>query len=275
LSGFLSARGASYHRRGRALVDAVSIDVQLGRVAIVVGPNGAGKSTLLRLLSGELTPTAGAICCDGAAIDRAPPWLLACKRAVMTQSAQLSFPFTVYEVTRLGLDGIGKGLPAHRRDQLVAQCLTAADVLPLAPRRYDTLSGGEQRRVQFARALVQLEAGRSVSERQALLLDEPVANLDLRHQLALLDAARAAASRGVAVLVVLHDLTLAARYADTLAVMRDGVLVASGAPGAVLSGDLLSEAFGIALAVTASLADDGLFVTPSRWIKEELHRSNS
>jgi iron complex transport system ATP-binding protein len=270
LSGFLSAQDASYHWRGRALVDAVSLDVALGRVTIIVGPNGAGKSTLLRLLSGELPSTAGAISCDGVAVERLAPWLLACKRAVMTQTAQLSFPFTAYEVARLGLDGIGKGLSAPRRDELVAQCLAAADVFHLARRRYDTLSGGEQRRVQFARALAQLEAGQSLSARQALLLDEPIANLDLRHQLALLDAARAAASRGVAVLIVLHDLNLAARYADILAIMRGGALVACGAPAVVLSGSLLSEVFGVDLAVTRSPANHGLFVAPSRWIEAEL-----
>jgi iron complex transport system ATP-binding protein len=273
LSAFLSAQGVSYHWRRRALVNEVTLDVALGRVTIIVGPNGAGKSTLLRLLSGDLTPSAGAIFCDGAAIAREPPWRLACKRAVMTQAMQLSFPFTSYEVVRLGLDGIGQGLSPHRRETLVAQCLVASDVSHLAQRRYDALSGGEQRRVQFARALAQIEAGRSVSERQALLLDEPVANLDLRHQFALLDAARAAADRGLAVLIVLHDLNLAARYADILAIMREGVLVACGAPAAILSADMLSDVFGLGLTVTGS-PEDGLFVAPSRWVATETARSN-
>jgi iron complex transport system ATP-binding protein len=266
LSASLSARGASYHLHRRALVDAVSLELALGAVTIIVGPNGAGKSTLLRLFSGELSPTAGEVFCDGVGMTRLAPWFLACRRAVMTQAHHLSFPFTVFEVARLGLDGIGKGLTAGRREQIVAQCLLARDVLHLATRRYDTLSGGEQRRVQFARALAQLEAGRSFSARQALLLDEPVANLDLRHQLALLDAARAAAARGVTVLIVLHDLNLAIRYADTLAIMRNGALAACGAPSDVLSDGLISEVFGTDLIVTGSSASAGLLVTPSRWI---------
>jgi iron complex transport system ATP-binding protein len=94
---------------------------------------------------------------------------------------------------RLGLDGTGRSLIPHRRDEIVAQRLLAGDVLHLPTRRYDTLSGGEQRRVQFPRELAQLDAGRSISARQALLLDEPVANLDFRHQLTLFDAARAIA----------------------------------------------------------------------------------
>jgi iron complex transport system ATP-binding protein len=266
VSVFLSARAASYHARGRALVDAATLDIVLGRVTIVIGPNGAGKSTLLKLFSGELSPSGGEISCDGAAVRSLSPWFLACRRAIMTQSAQLSFPFLCYEVVRLGLEGIGKSHSRRQSEDLVAQCLSAGGVLHLASRRYETLSGGEQRRVQFARALAQLEAGRSISERQALLLDEPVANLDLHHQFILLDAARSAAARGVAVLVVLHDLNLAARYADTLAIMRNGALVACGTPAAVLSGETLSDVFDVDLTVTASPSGNGVFVTPSRWI---------
>jgi iron complex transport system ATP-binding protein len=275
LSAFLSARTASYHWRGRALVDSINLDVALGQVTIIVGPNGAGKSSLLRLLSGELAPTNGQIFCDGQTLRRLPAWLLACKRVVMTQSAQLSFPFTVYEVARLGLDGVGKSLSSSRRKEFVEQCLASADVLHLAPRRYDLLSGGEQRRVQFARALAQLQGARSASERQALLLDEPVANLDLRHQLALLDTARSIAATGVAVLIVLHDLNLAARYADTIAIMNNGSILAHGEPRLVFAKQTLSELFGVPLAITE--AGGGIFATPTRWIEalKEVARSDA
>jgi iron complex transport system ATP-binding protein len=185
----------------------------------------------------------------------------------MTQGAQLSFPFTVQEVARLGLERVGKGLAAQRRRDIVAQSLETADVFPLAGRRCETLSGGEQRRVKFARALAQLEAGRTVSERQALLLDEPIANLDLRHQILLLDAAKTVASRGVAVLTVLHDLNFAARYANTLAIMRSGAIVACGAPPRIMTRELLSQVFDIDLAVATS--DGGLSIVPSCWSERE------
>jgi iron complex transport system ATP-binding protein len=148
----------------------------------------------------------------------------------------------------------------------VEQCLAAADALPLAAQTYATLSGGEQRRVQFARALAQIEAARTVRDRQALLLDEPVANLDLPHQLALLDAARGAARQGVAVLAVLHDFNLASRYADVLALMNRGKIVACGDPARVQRRDLLSEVFAVDLAVGAILAFDKPLVMPSRWV---------
>jgi len=266
VSALLSAEDVSYYWRRRPLVDSVSLDIASGRVTAVVGPNGAGKSTLLRLLSGELQPTAGVVSLDGRNLDRITPTSLACQRAVMTQTIQLSFSFTTREVVRLGLDGIGAGLDTARRAEIVARTMETADVLALASRRYETLSGGEQRRVQFARALAQIEAGRSVTDRQALLLDEPVANLDLPHQLALLDAARAAAARGTAVLTILHDLNLATRYADTLALMHEGKIVGCGPPSVILSEGVLSDVFGVDLAVTDSLISKAALIFPSRWI---------
>ena len=166
---------------------------------------------------------------------------------------------------RLGIDGIGR-VSGRERARIVEQCLAAADALPLVSQAYATLSGGEQRRVQFARALAQIEAARTVHDHQALLLDEPVANFDLPHQLALLDAARAIARRGVAVLAVLHDFNLASRYADVLALMNKGVIVACGGPDSVRRSDLLSEVFAIYLSVGTNLASEKPLVIPSRWL---------
>jgi iron complex transport system ATP-binding protein len=257
----------SYILRGRPLVGAVSLDVEAGRMTVLIGPNRAGKSTLLRLMSGELRPTSGRILCEDEDLARFSPERLALRRAVMTQAIQVSSPFLAHEIVRLGSDGIGR-VSTPERARIVERCLAAADALPLAARSYATLSGGEQRRVQFARALAQIEAARTVHDRQALLLDEPVANLDLPHQLALLDATRAVARRGVAVLAVLHDFNLASRYADVLAVMNKGAIVACGAPDSVQRSDLLSEVFAIPLAVGTSLISEKPLVMPSRWLSQ-------
>ena len=155
---------------------------------------------------------------------------------------------------------------SRTRARIIEQCLETADALPFASRPYAALSGGEQRRVQFARVLAQIEAARTVHDRQALLLDEPVANLDLPHQLALLDAAKAAAQRGVAVLAVLHDLNLAARYGDALALMNKGAIVAYGDSSSVQNSDLLSEVFAVDLIVGTLLASEGPLVLPARWL---------
>jgi iron complex transport system ATP-binding protein len=265
LSAFLSAQAVSYHVRRRALVDAVSVDVETGRMTILVGPNGAGKSTLIRLMSGELPASSGAVFCEGENVARLSPAQLALKRAVMTQAIQVSAPFLTYEVVRLGIDGIGR-VSERERARIVERCLDIADASPLAARPYAALSGGEQRRVQFARVMAQIEAARTVQDRQALLLDEPVANLDLSHQLALLDAARGLARRAVAVLAVLHDLNLAARYADTLVLMNNGAIVACGPPAAVQMSPLLSGVFAIDLAVGTTLVSETPVVLPSRWL---------
>ena len=267
MSAFLSAQAVTYSLRRRPLVDAVSLDVEAGRMTILIGPNGAGKSTLIRLMSGELSPTAGLILCDNEDLARFSPERLALKRTVMTQAIQVSSPFLTHEIVRFGVDGIGR-VSARARARIVEQSLAAADALPLASQSYATLSGGEQRRVQFARALAQIEAARTVHEHQALLLDEPVANLDLPHQLALLDATRAVARRGVAVLAVLHDFNLASRYADVLALMNKGAIVACGEPASVQRSDLLSGVFAVDLAVGTILASEKPLVMPSRWLSE-------
>ena len=260
----VSARGLGFTVDGRALVAEADLDLQPGTTTILIGPNGAGKSTLLKLMTGEAKPVAGTLQVDGEPLSAIPAWKLACQRAVMAQQARLAFPFSVYEVARLGVDGIGRALSRERREAIVADCLSAAGVIDLAGRRYQTLSGGEQQRVQFARVLCQLEAGRSVSERQALYLDEPIASLDLCHQLALLDMARVIASRGVAVLIVLHDLNLAVTYADRLVVMDRGRIVAQGEPAQTLDDALLRQVFRVDLSLSRAPAPGLPFLLPQQ-----------
>ncbi|KUL92841.1 iron ABC transporter [Bosea sp. WAO] len=267
MATILEARDLHFRVRGTALVRDASLQLDAGTTSIIVGPNGAGKSTLLKLLTGELTPAQGEVRLDSAPLAGAPAWKLACQRAVMSQNQRLAFPFSVYEVARLGLEGVGRSQPRGRSEQIIAEALETAGVLGLASREYQTLSGGEQQRVQFARALCQLEAGRSVAERQILFLDEPIASLDLCHQLALLDAARAIATQGAAVLIVLHDLNLAVTYADRLLVMHEGAIVAQGAPAAILDDALLRGVFRVDLAFSR-LPPTGLpFLLPQQHLR--------
>lgn len=260
----LAGRDLGFSAGGRALVSDASLDLAPGTTTILIGPNGAGKSTLLKLLTGEIAPARGEIRIGGEQLPAIPAWRLACQRAVMAQHARLAFPFSVYEVARLGVDGIGRALPRERRDAILAECLAAAGVFDLAARHYQTLSGGEQQRVQFARVLCQLEAGRSVAERQLLFLDEPIASLDLCHQLALLDMARSVAARGVAVLIVLHDLNLAVTYADHLVVMDRGRIIAQGPPALTLDDALLQQVFRVDLSLSRAPAPGLPFLLPQQ-----------
>jgi iron complex transport system ATP-binding protein len=253
MNAWLMAENAGYTTGGRWLVERADLALQGGALTVVIGPNGAGKSTLLRLLSGELTPQRGRITSLGAPLAEVPAWQLAARRVVMAQSGRLGFPFRVHEVVALGILSIGRRLPRTERDSLVEASLHSADMLALADRDFQTLSGGEQQRVHFARALCQLEAARRIEARQVLMLDEPIASLDLEHQFALLDAARALTRRPdspVAVLAILHDLNLAACYADHLVVLSRGRIAAQGPVQEILDEALLAEVFGVRLGIT-------------------------
>ena len=247
MSVVLEARAVAYRSGERWLVEDVDLTLESGSLTVVVGPNGAGKSTLLRLLSGELSPSHGEVLLGGRSVGAIAAWQLAHARAVMPQSSDLGLPFTALEVASLGVEGIGKGLTRNDRQALVRDALERADVAHLACRDYQTLSGGERQRVHFARVLAQLRAGQTVETRQVLFLDEPIASLDLKHQLALLHEARRLAEAGLAVLAVLHDLQLAAGVGGHLVLMRDGRIVACGASDAVLSPERLKDVFGVSL----------------------------
>lgn len=247
MSAILEARAVAYATGGRDLIETIDLSVESGTVTIIVGPNGAGKSTLLRVLCGELSPTRGEVLLDGHPLRAIPAWRLAHRRAVMSQASELGFPFSAFEVARLGVEGIGRGLSRGDRQRIVLDALEQADVAHLARRNYQTLSGGERQRVHFARVLAQLEAGRTVETRQVLFLDEPIASLDLKHQLALLSEAGKLAREGRTVIAVLHDLQLAAGIGDSLVLMQAGRLVARGRADAVLSPGRLSDVFGVSL----------------------------
>jgi iron complex transport system ATP-binding protein len=258
----LAAESIGHAIRGRMILREVSLALHPGNMMVVIGPNGAGKSSLLRLLSGEVAPCAGRVLLDGAPLAATPPWRLACRRAVMMQAALLAFPFTAEEVVGLGTSGVGRTLPSREHKALVAAALDAADVPHLARRSYQTLSGGEQQRVQFARALAQLKAGNSIETRQMLFLDEPVSSLDLRHQLALLDVAKALTREGIAVLAILHDINLALAYADSLLVMHEGRVVTLGEPKQVITDDLLARVFGVTIRLGQIPPEGAPFLLP-------------
>lgn len=214
-----------------------------GKVTVIVGPNGAGKSTVLKLLTGELAPTAGLVFLSSRDVSKCRPHELAQMRAVLPQSTHLSFPFTVHEVAGLGM--IASGLDTDRRKRLISDALDQVDLSDFKARLYQQLSGGEQQRVQLARVLCQLQSSSLPPTDRCLLLDEPVSSLDIRHQIATMNIARRHARQGTTVIAVLHDLNLAAQYADQVLVMAGGRVLAEGAPGVALDPDVIEDAFGV------------------------------
>lgn len=235
----LRAVGVSVDRRGtsgaRRVLEGVNFDVVAGEIVALVGPNGAGKSTLLAALAGELEPSAGAIELDGRALAQWSPVDMARRRAVLPQSHTVGFPFTAREVVAMGRAPWVRTERRELDDERIAAAMAAADVEHLAARSFPTLSGGERARVALARVLAQ--------DTGTLLLDEPTAALDLGHQEAVLTLATARAAAGAAVVVVLHDLGIAAAYADRVAILESGRIAADGPPRKVLTTELLTRVY--------------------------------
>nr|WP_230840423.1 heme ABC transporter ATP-binding protein [Gloeobacter morelensis] len=240
----LRAEGVGVHLAGRWLLEQVSLEAIPGEVIAIIGPNGAGKSTLLKTLAGEIQPTRGGVSMAGKPLADWPARARACVRAVLPQSSTLAFAFRVFEVVLMGRTPHSRGLEGERDRQIAREAMAAAGVAHLAERLYPTLSGGEKQRVQLARVLAQIWEAPPDSPRY-LLLDEPTASLDLTHQHGTLAMARDFARRGAAVVSVLHDLNLAAQYADRLALLKDGKLLGVGAPDTVLTPEWIETGFGL------------------------------
>lgn len=238
----LAAHAASFHADRRALVSGVTLTVAPGELVALLGPNGAGKSTLLKLLAGDVAPSAGRVTLDEAPIGAIKSRHLARHRAVLRQDLALPFAFTAAEVVHMGRLP-HRGTADERDDaRIVSDALGLLDAGHLAHRLYPTLSGGEQQRVQLARAFAQLWLPDHAA--RYLLLDEPTSNLDLVHQHQALTVARSfARERGIGVLVILHDVALAVRHADRLALLKGGRLIASGSVDQVIETTSLADCF--------------------------------
>jgi iron complex transport system ATP-binding protein len=243
----IRASGISVAAGGKRLLDDVTVCVRPGRVTALIGPNGAGKSTLISVLAGERKPDRGDVLLDGASLCRIPPLALARRRAVLLQQSALDFAFTAEEVIELGRLPFS-GTQAQLSDaEAIGEAARLAGVLPFLSRSYQTLSGGEKQRVQFARAMAQIwRPGECAAiETRYLILDEPTSALDLQHQRRVLEAARLLADEGVGVLAAIHDLNLASAYADDAVLLKGGRVIASGAARDVLTASALGACFDV------------------------------
>ena len=237
----LAARSLSAGYGARAVLHDVDLAIEPGLLVALVGPNGAGKSTLLRAFAGLIRPTAGAVTIDGVDVAALSRSALAARIAVVPQSFDTLFPFTVREIVALGRT-TRLGLferPTADDTGAVARAIAAQDLDTFVDRRLDALSGGERQRVVLAMALAQ--------ETGVLLLDEPTAHLDPAHQIGTVRrVAELARARGVVALAVLHDLNLAA-LADRVVVLDAGRVVADGPPAVALAADVVARVFGAGL----------------------------
>lgn len=234
----VEVRGLYAGYGGPDVLAACDLRLDPGEVLGVIGPNGAGKSTLIRVLTRRLSPRSGRLTVDGRPLGRFGRLDLARALAVVPQVPELPAGYSVRDLVAMGrTPHLGLLRPERDEDRrAIERALRVTDTGALAHREATRLSGGERQRVVLARALAQ--------EPRYLLLDEPTNHLDLRYQVEMLAYTRQEVDRGLGALVVLHDLNLAARFCDRLAVLERGRVVAEGAPEAVLSAELVSRVYG-------------------------------
>jgi iron complex transport system ATP-binding protein len=237
---------------GRArLIENVSLKLEPATLTIVLGANGAGKSTALAALAGDLRPASGHALLGGTPLGSIPPRALARRRAVVLQHAPMNFPLTVHEIVALSRSPFdNRGIAA---DEAEEHALSALALTPLAGRDYATLAGGERQRVQIARALAQLRHHTDSALPGYLLMDEPTAHLDLKHQIIALEAARHFVDDGGAALCILHDLGLAREFGDDVALMKNGRITARGEARALLTAAVIADIYDIPRARAARL----------------------
>lgn len=223
----------------RPLIDDVSLTLDTGEMVALIGPNGAGKSTLLRLLTGYLPVRLGECRIGERPLAQWPPETLSRRRAVMLQQTQLRFDWLVEGIVAMGRAPWGK----KQESEIIHEVMALTDCLPLVGRNYATLSGGEQQRVQLARSLAQL--WQDDGPQGWLFLDEPTSALDLYHQQQLLRLMKSLTQTGkLHVCVVLHDLNLAALWADRILLLHQGKLVAQGTPKEVFMQPIIEKWYG-------------------------------
>lgn len=252
----LSACSARLSLGGREILAGINLELFPGELVALVGPNGAGKSTLLAALCGDVQLDSGSIELLSTDLGSWAVKDLARVRAVQMQETQVSFAFSAEDMVRMGRAPWSGSNHEERDDAVVEVALARTESIALAPRTFQTLSGGEKARVSFARALAQ--------ETRIILLDEPTAAMDIRYQEQLLTLTRQRVDAGATAVVVLHDLSLAAAYADRIVLLQDGGVRAAGTPREVLRPEILFEVYRHPVAVIEHPESGGLVITPLR-----------
>ena len=241
----LTATNLLFRAGRRALIDRVSASFEPGRLHLIIGPNGAGKSTLIRLLARLLRPAEGHVLYDGHDVAHRKERELALCRAVLSQAVEVAFSLPVRELVLMGRYPHFTARPGATDLHVCEEVMRFFDVTDMADRSYGTLSGGEKQRVQFARVLAQIWRPLEGASR-LLFLDEPLTFLDIRHQIDFMQKVRAfALQKDVVVVGVVHDLNLAAQFADRLLLLHDGRVLADGLTRDVLTEANLGGAFAI------------------------------
>lgn len=238
----IKASGLCYTANNKLILNDIDVEIRLGEVTAILGPNGAGKSTLLKCLTNTITPEQGEIILDDKPLKNYSLHQLSKKRAILSQSNPISFPFTVLEIALMGRNPYIKNKESTEDKQIVRQTLEKMDAWHLKDRIYPTLSGGEQQRVQLARILAQIWG----QQNNYLFLDEPTSALDLKHQYELLEHIKLLSKTyNLAVVIVIHDINLAYHFTDNSIFIKNGEAVLSGKSNQVINSQNISHCYNL------------------------------
>ena len=245
----IKAKSIFWEVDNERIIEDISLEISRGEVVSIIGPNGAGKSSFLNILSGDIKPTSGSVSFGETNLKDISIQERSFMRSVMSQSQQIVYDFSVKEIIEMGW--LDRGIASYSGNfkEAVMKVASECSVHDLLEQKFNTLSGGEQRRVHFARTLIQLWRPSNSHDPRYMFLDEPTANLDILHEQNLMKLVRSKAMEGIGILLILHDLNLAAKYSDKLVIFKDGSLIKSGSPQEVLQSKVLTEVYGLDMEV--------------------------
>ncbi|WP_375607733.1 MULTISPECIES: heme ABC transporter ATP-binding protein [unclassified Bartonella] len=257
----IEATNICVQRGKKQILNHINLQAKSGAFTIIIGPNGSGKSTFVKALSGEI-PYSGKITLNGYDVRQTKTYEMAKMRAVLPQSTTLVFPFLVHEVVRLGLSVNQLTIAKTELQNLIQKALDRVDLSDYGNLYYHQLSGGEQARVQLARVLCQIWKPIYNGIPRWMILDEPIASLDIQHQIIVMDIAKQFTHSGGGVLAVLHDLNLAAHYADSMILLKEGEIYCEGNATNVLTTQNLRDVYHCSLNVSELPKEDIPFILP-------------
>ena len=227
----------------KSILEDINIEIKKGMILSILGPNGAGKSSLLNILSGDIESNIGNVFYDNTDIKNISIQERAFIRSVMSQNQPIVFDFSVRDIVEMGWLDKGNIKYSNNINNAIIGVLHDCEIAHLEKRKFNTLSGGEQRRVHFARSLIQLWRESDNKDSRYLMLDEPTSNLDLSHQIKLMNMLKKLANDGVGILLILHDLNLAFNFSDYIAIIKNGKLFAYDKPLNIINKNILEDVF--------------------------------
>ena len=227
----------------KSILEDINIEIKKGMILSILGPNGAGKSSLLNILSGDIESNIGNVFYDNTDIKNISIQERAFIRSVMSQNQPIVFDFSVRDIIEMGWLDKGNIRYSSNINSAIINVLNDCEIAHLEKRKFNTLSGGEQRRVHFARSLIQLWRESGNKDSRYLMLDEPTSNLDLSHQIKLMNMLKKLANDGVGIMLILHDLNLAFNFSDYIAIIKNGKLFAYDKPLNIINKNILEDVF--------------------------------